>query len=304
MARKSLEKWIDEALKDANKGNVVAIQVAHMIGTSPKEVYTWRLLKGNQVGTAKSYADACREKAEVCCQDFRGVHTFNVIVFYDSAETDKVAYPFAINSPGVEGEGLMTEMPNGEGRLAQDMRHKEMWMQQVFRQSEILANHYQRVVEFQSRENQTLREENADAFNIVKEMLMQKVQEDRNFALALEDKRKARELQNGLVRMVPPLLNTLTGTEVVPQSFADTSLIDTLCDKVKPEQIAMLGPILGLSQEEQALFVQRIAQREKQKEDEENKARAMVVQGSDPIAKRLAQAQANDASETKEGAAE
>ena len=52
-------------------------------------------------------------------------------------------------------------------------------------------------------------------------------------------------------KLVPSLANYLTGREVIPQSHADSEILDAIAMKIKPEHIALLTQV-GILDEQQA----------------------------------------------------
>jgi hypothetical protein len=78
-------------------------------------------------------------------------------------------------------------------------------------------------------------------------------------------------------RALPSMMNYLTGREIVPESHADSQIIEALAMKVKPEQLQLLVASGICDQQTALLLAQRFA-----KVREEADKRAQAVRTAPP----------------------
>jgi hypothetical protein len=83
--------------------------------------------------------------------------------------------------------------------------------------------------------------------------------------MRLEELRYVRETEERAMfgRLAPGLINQLTGKELIPQTHADSELLDALALRISPDQIKLLVQIGILKEHEATLFVDRIVKRAK-----------------------------------------
>ncbi len=150
--------------------------------------------------------------------------------------------------------GLTTEPPNESGRMQQTMRHNEAQIGQVYRRQEVMDNYGMRLIEFQGRQIEKLLRENIDSAEIIRDVILKQAQN----AHELEMKKLQYERESGeraaLLKMGPPLINTIANREVFPQGTEDSSIVSGFIDQIvaHPEMLnmlsgfvppAMLGPL-------------------------------------------------------------
>lgn len=252
--RKTLEAWIHEALTDSDKeGPATAISLVHLIGTSDREVHSKRLGPGENV---QSLAGMLRGKAETYSQDMMGVQQFSVLVFYGKAEPE-ARFLLPINGE-TSYSGLATEPPTKEGQTMQGMRHVEMVIQLAYQQSSALHNAMARMLELMSNREARLVEENHEAYTIVKDVLLQKAQDDSDRRMKELEYARSTDERKKWLGFMPALVNQLLGREIFPQSTADTALVESIADSITEEQIAklagavppqLMGPLASRMQE-------------------------------------------------------
>lgn len=286
--RISLERWIQEALTDPDKdGTCVAISVAHIKASgSREEIHTTKTAGG---ATSKQLADLMRHKAETFAQDLPGVQTFRIGAYYGEEEEPGATYPLLINGI-TEHEGLATEGPTKDGMVAQMMRHNEALVQQNYQQTGRLFERMDRIVgsmashfEALASSNQKLREESIEAWDFAKKLvLMQQTDEHEREMKTLEYARNTEERKK-LMTMLPALANTVVGKEVFPQNSADSAILDTILEHVKPEQLQMAIQMLGLPNEVVAPLMTRALAYEEKRQKEEAEAIAARQLGAGTI---------------------
>jgi hypothetical protein len=250
--RKSIEAWITEAMADDEAGTITMIALVHMSGPAQEEIHNIKF-GGNKKWTGDQIGKLFTAKAETYCQDLRGVHTFQVLVFYNGESQPATRYPFVVNSIAAldNANGLFTEPPTNEGRTQQKMRWDETVLQQTYRKQQQIDDTLMRMNNALIEMNQTLMQENRDAFVIVKEMLMAKALDDHSMCMKELEHQRSTEERAKLLKFAPALVNTISGREVFPQSTADTALIETIADSLSLEQVMAIAqhlppPLVGV----------------------------------------------------------
>ncbi len=246
----TLDQWIREAIADDTKdGKCTSLACVHMRGDSrggqvEKEVHSCRL--GDKQWDPKALADMFRGKAESYAEELPGVQNFQLLAFYDNRRESGAAKPFRANGY-LDVGGLGTESPTGQGLTQQAMRHMEVLMQTVTRQTANLFETSNRTIELLSQTNHQLRVENRDSFEVIKEMLM--AQANNRHLHKMEELQYARDSaeRKDLIRAAPALINSLTGKEVFPQATADTALVEMLIDSLANGGEETISKLAGLN---------------------------------------------------------
>ena len=245
MARKSVEKWIEETIADPMKDKITAIALVHMSGNVQREIYTYKFTVSANADP-KQMSELFRDKAQTYAQDLVGPQTFQLFGFYGSTEI-QARYPFTVKPESEQSNGLNTEAATNEGALQQTMRHKEAGMAQIFNQQTALNHHANNMLTTQAdmitrmgNHIQNLQKDNMSAFDVVKDLMMRMVEQDHNRKMqVLAYERSTKEREKWLA-FAPPLINRLLGQEIFPQNMEDTALIETIADNLTPEHLTML----------------------------------------------------------------
>ena len=276
--RKSLEQWILEAIADPDKeGKISALSLVHRTGAyGESEIHTYKF-GGTSSADPKRLAEVFLGKAESYCQDMPGVQTFNLCAFYGGKKEVEARQPFTVNTQQENHTtGLYTEPPNAEGQTQQGMRHKEQQHQQVYRKQEWLDQYTLRLLEFESSRNSALARENMEAYQIVKDMMMEKGLNQHNQRMEQLQYARSTEERQKLIKMVPPLVNTLSGSEIFPQATEDTALVEGIASMLTDEHIQKLMGI-GLPNEVMGALASRIMKAREKKEADEKRALELPV---------------------------
>lgn len=240
--RKTLEEWIQEAMSDPEKGEAIShIALMHMSGiTSHEEIYTIHF--GNGPKTATEISDIFQDKAESFSQDASGTQTFCLFAFYGSSREPQAKHPFVV-SPMSDGS-LMTEPPTQVGQTMQGMRHNEIIMQAVFRKDAMLFDKFERLLEIQNGMLSQAMTERKDLIELTTKLILDKATNDHNFRMEeLKFERSSGERKKWL-GMLPSIINSAFGKEIIPQSTADTALLETIAENLDEEQLKKLADIL------------------------------------------------------------
>lgn len=280
---KTLERWIDEALKDSDKDRPCsAFSVIHKgDGGRTREIHTIKL--GNKSWEAKILADIFQGKAETFAQDLGGIQMFELLAFFGDAREPEAALPFRV----VDGElragssaRSVRETPDATGVTAQLMRHlerKDDALVAVIGQfAQVTLQREQRLLQRESE----LQDEVNDAYLLVRQMIMDKRENDHKYEMEKLSYIRSMQERDQLIRQAPMLLNTIAGKEVFPQNAADSALIDEIAKKVSPDKIDLLVDMGFISKESAAPLKLRIIQsQEKADKEKEELAKVPPAEG-------------------------
>lgn len=283
--RQSLEAWIHECMTDTEKldstgksAKLTMMSLVHRVGVQELEIHTSRF-EGREIN-AKDLANMFQGKAESYAQDLPGVQTYNLLAFWGDSKEPSARHPFLVNQQSDSFGGLATEGPHLEGRIQQDMRHKEALFQQVYRRQAQLDEYSMRMMELQANTILKLTRENMDAFDVVKEMMIKQADNDHARKIEVMKFERATLERRKWMTLAPPLVNTLLGREVFPQGSVDTALIESVADSLSQEDIMKLASTLKPE------VVAPLMDRWKQIMEERTKTKALIeatVPPADPF---------------------
>lgn len=271
MARKTLDKWIEEAISDADKPTITHISLVHMRGLQQLELHTYRY-GGTTRTEPRDLAAMFRGKAEAYCQDLPGVQTFQLMAFYGKTEAEAFQ-PFLVNQNTENQSGLSTEAPTEQGRLQQIMRQGEALMQQVYRRQQTMDEHSIRMIEQQSKMIGTLMTENMSAFQVVKDLLVERGDNSHKRQMEALQFQRATQERKKWMTFAPALINQIMGREVFPQSTADSALIETAVEHLDEATVTKLAETLPA--ELWGPLASRLSQSLQKKNDEEQAMRQL-----------------------------
>jgi hypothetical protein len=248
----AIAKWLvecmsDEILNPTTNTKMTLAYIAMCHQPSDKEVYT-HSFKGKSLDPAAilSIAETIHGRAESDAEGLNGRQTYMLYAFYDGmngAWTRRK--PLQTNGRIINEHGdHSTEPANQEGRMAQRMRHDEGYSQIL---TTAMANTLQQAIGFGAVMAQRVvesEERNGVMFMKMQELLMEISMQNRE-----EDRKRIEYERNTMLmgqamKMAPMALNVLSGREIVPQSTADTALLEALADAIDEKTMPALAPIL------------------------------------------------------------
>jgi len=237
--KQTLADWIREALDDPDKdGPCTALSLVHVTGTSGgpfyEEIHTVKV--GAKAYDPQALDKMFSHKAQSYAQELPGVQSFCLFAFYNNASEPGSKHPFRVSGE-LDFGGLATEGPTESGKTSQNMRLTEAIVQGSYRQNSMTFDMIIRSMDVMTRQNASLINQNHEAFELVKNLMMEKAREDHEYRL----KEKNRQMIAQFVSFLPPLANSLLGEEVFPQSHADSKLLDAIADNVQEDQIRKLA---------------------------------------------------------------
>ncbi len=280
MARKTLDRWIDEAMSDPEKKRITRITLVHMVGMQYQEIHSVRFSdKGGH--EAKTLATMFRGKAETYCQDLPGVQTFVLWAYY-GAEEPEARQPFMVNVQADPGTmGLSTEPPTETGEKMQRMRQNEAMFQQVYRRQQTMDDFSLRMIDIQGKMIDRLMHESMDNMRIATELMVKSQLDNHTQRMQEAAYIRSSEERKKWLEFAPVLINTLLGKEIFPQSTEDTVLIETLANAVDED---MLGKLMGVGIPDAMMgpLAARVAKAMEKKRTEAEKIKQLPVYRGKP----------------------
>lgn len=240
--RVTVEAWLREALSETDPGPASSVSLVHMLGGDQfNEVWSARVNPGLDI---VSFSKVFKTKADVYAQDMSGMQQFALWVFYDNENEPRARHPFKVAGRShYDGE---TEAPDVKGQTAQQMRHYETAMGQIFAQQQFLMKHTTQVLEDSENRARRVMSENEQLITIMKQTMIEKLNFEHGKEMeALKYKRNSEAIAK-LLAIAPVLVNQLTGKQVFPESTTDTILLKEIAKilMANPDAIAMLTSIV------------------------------------------------------------
>jgi hypothetical protein len=274
--RQSLEEWVDEAMTDGEKpGACSEIKLMHMVGSGQNELHTIRF-SGARKWTPKELAEAFDARARFFGQDLPGAQTYCLLAFYEGCQEPLARHPFVVTAVQADFNGLTTEAPTEKGMIQQGMRHLEVQQAEANRMVRFAAESLASINEGLMKRINEQEHEIIDANRNLRQMVLGEITEKHKFRMEEAKEERNNALLEKFAEFAPLLLNTITGREIIPQSKADTILIDTLAKSATPETVAIL--MKTLPAESQGLFMARMQElAEARQRAEESAAKALTA---------------------------
>lgn len=238
MARQTTESWIDEAIADPDKDGrkLTALMLVQMIGMQRQEVHTIKF--GDQARSSKDMAKLFQRKAENKVQDLHGVHTFNLLGFYERDEHE-ASHTIVINS-NPDNAGNVTEGATPAGVALMAQRHGEMLIQQVYRRQQVLDDYSMGLIREQGQIIRSLQRENLDAVGIIKQVIFDQAANSHKYKMEQLTYERSTGERAKFMKFAPALVNSLLGREIFPQNVEDTALLESIAENITEEQIEKL----------------------------------------------------------------
>jgi len=279
--RQTLEGWIEQAFSDATDIGkpLTGLSLVHCTGfANEKEIHSARGI-GSKQFAAKQWADLFMGRAQSYSQDIEGKQTFKLLAFYGDSNESQGEHPFTIaGETGEYSNDVTSEKPDKQGILGQHMNFTtQMFTAVNKRQAEIDTVH-KGMLGMLAEENTKLRIENLDALRIIKDLMLQRTQEEHKMKMeALTFERQSQERTQWL-RLLPAITNSLTGREVFPVASSDTAIIEMVAENIKQEDLMKLMEIVP--PQLQGILAQRFTQLLKEKEAIKKEAETAIVKVS------------------------
>ena len=275
MARQTTEEWIVEVRNDDQKGDCYVIALVHYVGQEPNEV--------DRVAfpcnmTNRQIADRFDSRIRERVHDLPGQQMCALLAFYGTSSEPGASRPFSLTGR-LSHPGVTSEPPTNTGVLQQVMRQNELIHQTLAEGMREVVNGFKELAKsaldreaLATSEIEKLRDENAHAWVIVRNLGVQQQKENIDHEIKLRKEERTNHLIERLSKWGPALINTIAGKEVFPQATHDTAIIEGLLSEMQPEHIQLLSglvppSVMGLiSSRAQQMFAERDAKMKAQVE--------------------------------------
>lgn len=251
----TLAQWIGNALQGMGRkradgetpASCTALVMVHVYGQSETEIHPV-VIGGRKYDDAaiNALARTFESMAVTDAQSKTGKQHYEVRAVFEDQETRPARYGWKVNGHLVNTAGdNSTEAPTAEGRMMQRMRHDETYSTMLvttMANSLNQSSHFTKMVmDYATR----VTAERNDLYKSSMELAVEKLKHDREHELKLMELQNQKELWEKVAKIAPALMNTITGKEIVPQSMVDTTIVEMMAEHIGPEEIKLLGPLLG-----------------------------------------------------------
>lgn len=275
----ALQEFIEEALvtDDDPPEKASAATLMYHAGGSPQEIRAIRF--GARNWEAKKVAETLYRAAKNHASGISGaIQQYEVLVFYNKPEPER-HFPIIIDGDlGLKKGSLGTEGPTPTGQTMMMQRHTEAAMrllaqmsQEMVQATSVLMNSANESLKQLREHNATLMKENHDAVQLAKTVILDAATKEQERALELRKFDRSTVEREHVLRMLPALVNQISGQEIFPQSLEDTTIIETIEKSLTGEQIRKLAEIVG--GEAMALIAPRLMKAQEKREAAEKAKR-------------------------------
>lgn len=267
MARKvTLEEWFQNAATSGEHEGGLTMLVMHLMteGGSRRGEIIHKVARGSDAWDAKKTCELLSLKARINAQEKTGRQVYKVLAFFGNRGEAEDQFDIAVEQE--DGVGHVTEAPDARGLTSQRMRHDEalgsMYVAGIQQLMGRMLEHNEQL----STELREVRADNRQMFEQSKEHAL--AAESRAFEFHMKQMAFERNsvLFKKAMELGGPLLNTLSGREVVPQTFADTQLVRAIVLHMHAQQgnseggAAIMKLLQGLPQEVTVALMSRANQ--------------------------------------------
>jgi len=246
-----IDAWVRKQMTDptiTNEGErkVLAFTVMHTTSGVSREVETFKI--GSKPVETKVLAERISGIIDdhatgiAGTESGSGVEQYEVRTFFSDLPDQPVGCLTVSRKtsmglmPRPEPGSSASEPPTPQGMLRQDMRQKEGWMQFVLEMTARTHAAQAQIITSLSARNAKLEEENFDAIEMAKDMILEKATIQGQNQVAIEEARLKAEQWKKLLEIGPHIINKVAGREVVPTQVAQASMFDAIVkDLVKAD---------------------------------------------------------------------
>ena len=226
-----LSEWIEEAI-GLEDGRPKCTRLACMyVRASGAEVSVKSRDIGDKPPPAKELATLFERSACAHGQELEGIQTYRMLAFYGGDEPDGAGHPFHVLNGQLRNGGLHAppERADATGLVQQTMRHLENTQKML---ADLIGKHME--------DRQAMQTEITACYGIIQKSMIERVNLEFNRQKELAEFQRATEERKAIMALLPVLLNTLSGAEVIPNTTADTALIEGLARAVPLESVQMM----------------------------------------------------------------
>lgn len=272
--RQTIRQWIVECLSVSEKAELygakkcTGLSLVHVSGATKVELKTVKI--GARSYDPKELASLFQGTADNFAGGVPGVQQFELLAFYDDGEQPQSFYPFRV-AADPDHQGLATEGPTSTGITSQLMRHNEAVSRLGWHHTGEVFRVLERTIDRQDKRIEMLEKEQLDAIELAKELVLKQAADSHNRTIELLKLKQSAKDREAIMRILPPVINRVTGKEIFPQNMVDTAIFENMAETLDEAQIKQLATIL--KPEQWALVADRLVQalENKAKREEEEK---------------------------------
>jgi hypothetical protein len=243
MARKvTLEEWMSAAAADSDKeGGLTQLILHHKVqGAERLGEIVHKISRGSSEWDLKKLSELFVLKARVFIQEKPGRQVFKVLAFWGGRGEPESGFEFSLEREE-DGVGQLTEGADPKGVLSQRMRHDEALGALYINGLDRLLGHVLEHNRQLATEAQHLRHDNQQNFEVMKSMVLDSESRAHELKMKEMEFERTSVLYRKAMELGGPLLNTITGREIVPHSVADSQLIRALVLHMHAQQDGSSG---------------------------------------------------------------
>ena len=233
----ALGEWLAQAVSDPDKeGGCIAFVMHHTLAGGKRGDFVHKTARGSGEWDLKKVEEVLDAKARMFVQEKPGRQVFRVYPFYGpgagaasgTKEAGEAGYFEFSRERQEEGVGGLTEEPDVRGQTSQQMRHNEALGALYISGMNQLMGHVLEHNRQLAEEAMHLRRDNAQNFETMKGMVLQVESHAHEMRMREMEFDRTSVFYKKAMEVAGPILNTVTGREIVPQSFADSQLLEAV----------------------------------------------------------------------------
>ena len=282
----SIAKWILECCTDevtnaaGNKTDLSHIALCH--SPSDKEIYV-QPMKGKAMNPEAliSIAETIYGRAESDAEGLPSRQSYMLYAFYEGCNNHASRRkPIQVNGRIVNELGdHSTEPATGEGRMMQRMRHDEGYSQVLVHGNAAIVQQSINFGTVMAERALKSEERYGEMFLKMQQILMDvTLAREKQDMERLQYERNSKMIEQGL-KLLPAILNTVTGKEIVPVATQDTAIVEALAEAMDEETTQKVLTAVGdkIPAGTMGLFFSRMAEiAEKKAKGQERVSQALA----------------------------
>jgi hypothetical protein len=261
MARQTMKGWIIETLNDLERdGKCTRIVLSHLVAQGRVEIHTQKFAPTASY-LPESLAELFTGKADVHCQDIKGLSRFVLDAYWKSNERES-SFPFQREGQ-VDHASLYAHEATSEGRKAElENGLIGLMFKQINKVNDLMMQNMEMMQrergQFYDHRVNMLRENNLYYEN-VKELAARVSIDTHNRDMEKLQMQRKLELEKQVMKAIPVVTNMVTGREVFPQSTVDTEIIESIAESMTPEYLQVLS-LIDMPEEKKGVLMHRLNQ--------------------------------------------
>lgn len=171
--------------------------------------------------TEDSLDDLCKEIADKAEEDAGG-NPGDISFYHLISDITKGRKSFTVSAEDREGIGARSEGPNGQGLVAQAMRHQERCMEMAVSSSVNMQKMMVRLLDSKERRLEAMETERFKRLMEFEDMTQRKHERDLDIRKQVRDEEMKEMVMNQLMSLAPVVVNKALGARVMPEPTTPT----------------------------------------------------------------------------------